>query len=104
MVNIKGFDRQQFINNVKLMVRYDWEPEIDIECKDGKAYGIIAYSFGIDLFDADNKLIKRLDDIADLFELISENDISSATDEFGTDFADDIDSHTLILDGKLYYS
>ncbi len=104
MDEIKRFDRQRFTDNVNLMIGYGWEPEIDIECKDGKAYGIIAYSFGVDFFDADNKFIKRLEDIADLFGIISEEDILSATDEFGLDLSDDIGSHILILDGKLYYS
>ena len=102
MAKSVAFDRQRFVYNLNLMVQYGWEPEIDIKCKDGKTCGIVAYSDWIDIYDENNDLLKTVQKINELFDVIPEENILSAVDDFGLDYSEDLSDKMLIEDGKLY--
>lgn len=96
------FDKQRFIYNLSIMTRYGWEPEIDIECKDGKTRGIVAYGDWLDIYDENHNIIKRIKNIKELFEVIPAETIVSAVDVLGLDYSEDLSDRMLIHDGKLY--
>ena len=102
MAKSVAFDRQRFVYNLNLMVQYGWEPEIDIKCKDGKTRGIVAYSDWIDIYDENNDLLKTVQKINELFDVIPEENILSAIDDFELDYSEDLSGKMLIEDGKLY--
>lgn len=96
------FNKQRFIYNLNLMVQYGWEPEIDIECKDGKIRGIVAYSDWIDIYDENNELIKSIKDVHELFDVIPEENIITAIDDWGVNYSEDLSDRMVIHDGRLY--
>lgn len=101
------FDSQKFIFNVKLMVKYDWEPEIDIKCKDGQNYGLIAYSDGADVYFEDDDFVqmdfvRRIRDITELFDIIPAESILFAIDDLGLDYSKDLSDRITIVDGELW--
>ena len=95
MAKSSAFNIQRFIFNLDLMVKYGWEPEIDIECKDGKIFGIVAYADGLD---------KNVIDVKELFDIIPAENILSAVDDCGLNYSEDLSARMLIKDGKLYLS
>ena len=96
------FNKQRFVYNLNLMVQYGWEPEIDFECKDGKTRGIVAYSGWIDIFDENNKFLKRVQDVNELFDVISAKNIITAIDDCGLNYSEDLSDRMVIEDGQLY--
>ena len=101
------FNSQKFIFNVKLMVKYGWEPEIDIKCKDGQNYGLIAYSDGADVYFEDDDFVqmdfvRRIRDITELFDIIPAESILFAIDDLGLDYSKDLSDRITIVDGELW--
>ena len=95
------FDSQKFIFNVKLMVKYGWEPEIDIKCKDGQNYGLIAYSDWVDFYIEDD-FVRRIRDITELFDIIPAESILFAIDDLGLNYSKDLSDRITIVDGELW--
>ncbi|HIR23551.1 MAG TPA: hypothetical protein IAB32_07190 [Candidatus Scatosoma pullicola] len=104
MAKSSAFNIQRFIFNLNLMVKYGWEPEIDIGCKDGKIFGIVAYADGLDIYDENNNLVKNVIDVKELFDIIPAENILSAVDDYGLNYSEDLSARMLIKDGKLYLS
>ena len=104
MAKSSAFNIQRFIFNLYLMVKYGWEPEIDIGCKDGKIFGIVAYADGLDIYDENNNLVKNVIDVKELFDIIPAENILSAVDDCGLNYSEDLSARMLIKDGKLYLS
>ncbi len=96
------FNKQRFVYNLNLMIQYGWEPEIDFECKDGKTRGIIAYSDWIDIYDENCHIVKRVKNVHELFNVISEEDIIAAIDDCGLNYSEDLSDIMTIEDGQLY--
>lgn len=67
-----------------------------------KKRGIVAYSDWIDIYDENNDLLKTVQKINELFDVIPEENILSAIDDFGLDYSEDLSDKMLIEDGKLY--
>lgn len=103
MIMMKNsFDKQNFIHNLNLMVNYGWEPEIDLECKDGKVRGIVAYRDWIDVYDENYNHIKKIKETDELFDIIPAETIISAIDDFGLDYSEDLSDTLIIEDGELH--
>lgn len=102
MTKSVAFNKRRFIFNLNLMVQYGFEPEIDFECKDGKTRGIVAYSGWIDIYDENNNFVKRVQDINELFDVISAKNIITAIDDCGLNYSEDLSKNILIENGKLY--
>ena len=102
MTKSVAFNKRRFIFNLNLMVQYGFEPEIDFECKDGKTRGIVAYSGWIDIYDENNNFVKRVQDINELFDVISAKNIITAIDDCGLNYYEDLSKNRLIENGKLY--
>ena len=62
----------------------------------------MAYSDWIDIYDENNDLLKTVQKINELFDVIPEENILSAVDDFGLDYSEDLSDKMLIEDGKLY--
>lgn len=97
-----SFNKQRFVYNLNLMVQYGWEPEIVFECKDGKTRGVVAYSGWIDIYDDNNNFVKRVQDINELFDVISAKNIITAIDNCGLNYSEDLSDRMIIDDGQLY--
>lgn len=102
MTKSVAFNKRRFVYNLNLMVQYGFEPEIVFECKDGKTRGIVAYSGWIDIYDENNNFVKRVQDINELFDVISAKNIITAIDDCGLNYSEDLSKNILIENGKLY--
>lgn len=96
------FDRYRFVVNLNLIVRYGWEPEINVKCKNGKSFTIIAYADWIDVYSENNNFVKKVKDVNELFDVIPAENILSVIDDCGLDYSVDWSDRILIEDGQLY--
>lgn len=96
------FDKQKFVYNINLMLQYGWEPEINFECKDGRTRGIVAYSCWIDIYDENNKFVKKVKDVNELFNIIPAENIITAIDDCGLNYSEDLSDRMIIEGGQLY--
>ena len=81
------YNKDLFINNVKYLISYDYEPEITIRLKDDSSVFIIAYKDFIDITLGNDETIK-LEKIEDVFNYI--------------DFEFSIESQSIVVDGELW--
>ena len=63
------YNKDLFINNVKYLISYDYEPEITIRLKDDSSVFVIAYKDFIDITIGNDETIK-LEKIEDVFNYI----------------------------------
>ncbi len=76
--------------------------KLSLNGKDGETRGIVAYSGWIDIYDENNNFVKRVQDINELFDVISAKNIITAIDDCGLNYSEDLSKNILIENGKLY--
>lgn len=93
------YNKELFINNVKYLTLYDYEPEITIRLKDGSSVFIIAYKDFIDITIDNNETIK-LEKIEDVFNLIDFDSIVEI--EGDIDFEFPVEVQSIVHNGDLW--
>ncbi len=93
------YSKDLFIENVQLLISYNYEPEISIYLKNGDLFFVIAYENYVELTDAQNTLI-RLDSIEEIFSHFAFDDID--TIEGDIDFEFPLYSQSIVVDGNLW--
>ena len=94
------YSKTIFIKNVKILLKYDWEPEIEITLTNGKKFLVIAYRNFIDVVDACGSSI-RINSIKEIFDKFEWKQIKSIKELDGFDFSIPIEKQSVIIDGKL---
>ena len=95
------YSKDLFVENVQLLISYDYEPEISIYLKNGNHFFVVAYKNYVELTDAQNTLI-RLDSIEEIFSYFPFEDID--TIEGDIDFEFPLSSQSVVVDGKLWFN
>lgn len=93
------YNKDLFINNVKYLISYDYEPEITIKLNDDSSVFIIAYKDFIDITIGNDETIK-LGKIEDVFNLIDFDSIVEI--EGDIDFEFPIEVQSIVVDGELW--
>lgn len=86
---------------LELLLKYNWEPEIEINFNNGQTILIVAYKTFIDFF-YDNGDCSKFDNIKRALKEIKWNQIKTISDYDGVDFAVPIRKYAKIVDGKLW--
>ena len=93
------YNKDLFINNVKYLISYDYEPEITIRLKDDSSVFVIAYKDFVDITIGNDETIK-LEKIEDVFNLI---DFASILEiEGDIDYEFPIETQSIVVDGELW--
>ena len=95
------YNKALFVENVRQMILYDYEPEISIYLKNGNHFFVVAYKNYVELTDAQNTLI-RLDSIEEIFSYFPFEDID--TIEGDIDFELPLSLQSIVVDGKLWFN
>lgn len=93
------YNKELFINNIKHLTSYDYEPEITIKLNNGSTAFIIAYKDFIDITIDNNETIK-LEKIEDLFYYIDFDSIVEI--EGDIDFEFPIEVQSIVHNGDLW--
>lgn len=93
------YNKELFINNVKYLVLYNYEPEISIKLNNGSNAFIIVYKDFLDLTIDNNEIIK-LKTIEDIFNFINFDSIIEI--EGDIDFEFPIESQSIVVNGELW--
>ena len=92
------YNKELFINNVKCLVMYNYEPELTINLKNEESVFIVAYKDYIELSKSGNTI--KLNCIEDIFNFIHFEDILAI--EGDIDFEYPIQSQSIVIDGNLW--
>jgi hypothetical protein len=93
------YNKDLFINNVKYLTSYNYEPEITIRLKDDISVFVIAYKDFVDITIGNDETIK-LGKIEDVFNLIGFDSIVEI--EGYIDFEFPVESQSIVVDGELW--
>ena len=93
------YNKDLFINNVKYLISYDYEPEITIRLKDDSSVFVIAYKDFVDITIGNDETIK-LEKIEDVFNYIDFDSIVEI--EGGIDYEFPIETQSIVVDGELW--
>ena len=93
------YSKDLFVENVQLLISYDYEPEISIYLKNGDLFFVVAYENYVELTDPQNNLM-RLDSIEEAFSLFAFDDVD--TIEGDIDFGTPLSSQSIVVDGNLW--
>ena len=93
------YNKDLFINNVKYLISYDYEPEITIRLKDDSSVFIIAYKDFIDITIGNDETIK-LGKIEDVFNYIDFDSIVEIEGDIDYEFS--IETQSIVVDGELW--
>ena len=93
------YNKDLFINNVKYLISYDYEPVITIRLKDDSSVFVIAYKDFVDITIGNDETIK-LGKIEDVFNYIDFDSIVEI--EGDIDFEFPIESQSIVVDGELW--
>lgn len=93
------YNKDLFINNVKYLISYDYEPEITIKLNDDSSVFIIAYKDFIDITIGNDETIK-LEKIEDVFNLIDFDSILEIEGDIDYEFP--IETQSIVVDGELW--
>lgn len=93
------YNKDLFINNVKYLISYDYEPEITIRLKDDSSVFIIAYKDFTDITIGNDETIK-LEKIEDVFNYIDFDSIVEI--EGDIDFEFPIEVQSIVHNGDLW--
>ena len=93
------YNKDLFINNVKYLISYDYEPEITIKLNDDSSVFIIAYKDFTDITIGNDETIK-LEKIEDVFNLIDFDSILEI--EGDIDYGFPIETQSIVVDGELW--
>ena len=93
------YKKDLFINNVKYLISYDYEPEITIRLKDDSSVFIIAYKDFIDITIGNDETIK-LGKIEDVFNYIDFDSIVEIEGDIDYEFS--IETQSIVVDGELW--
>ena len=93
------YNKELFINNIKYLTSYDYEPEITIKLNNGSTAFIIAYKDFIDITIDNNETIK-LEKIEDVFNYIDFDSIIKI--EGDIDFEFPIEVQSIVHNGDLW--
>ena len=95
------YNKALFVDNVRQLILYDYEPEISIYLKNGNRFFVVAYKNYVELTDAQNTLI-RLDSIEEIFSYFPFEDID--TIEGDIDFEFPLSLQSIVVDGNLWFN
>ena len=98
---MKQYPKDIFENNVKILLQYDYEPEIEIIFSNGKKMMLIIYKDFIDVFD-ENGECSKLKNVNEFISKINWEEIICIKDLDGLDFSQSIQNQSTIIDGKLW--
>ena len=98
-MNEMKYDKQIFIGNINLLVKYNYEPEITIILKNNEKIFLIAYKEYIDLTLPSNEII-TLKSINELFNYIDINDVAEIQDDIDHQFP--IETQSIVVDNELW--
>ena len=90
-----------FIENIEYLVKYGYEPEIEIIMKDSKKIFIIAYEDFIDFYD-ENDNYQKLDNIKQAVKKIDFLNILDIIEDGGMDLSRPIEEQSVLVDGQLW--
>ena len=93
------YNKDLFINNVKYLISYDYEPEITIKLDDGSSVFIIAYKDFTDITIGNDETIK-LEKIEDVFNYIDFDSIVEI--EGDIDFEFPVKVQSIVHNGDLW--
>ena len=93
------YNKDLFINNVKYLISYDYEPEITIRFKDDSSVFVIAYKDFIDITIGNDETIK-LEKIEDVFNYIDFDSIVEI--EGDIDFEFPVKVQSIVYNGDLW--
>lgn len=95
------YSPQLFIKNIKYLVQYGCEPEIELILQNDKKIFIIAYEDFIDFYDEKGNY-QKLGNIQEVIQKIDFAKIGSIVEYGGIDFSRPIQEQSLLVDGVLY--
>ena len=93
------YNKDLFINNVKYLISYDYEPEITIRLKDDSSLFVIAYKDCVDITIGNDETIK-FKKIEDVFNYIDFDSIVEI--EGDIDFEFPIEVQSIVRKGDLW--
>ena len=93
------YNKDLFINNVKYLISYDYEPEITIRLKDDSSVFVIAYKDFIDITIGNDEIIK-LGKIEDVFNYVDFDSIVEI--EGDIDFEFPVKVQSIVHNGDLW--
>ena len=93
------YNKDLFINNVKYLISYDYEPEITIRLKDDSSVFVIAYKDFVDITIGNDETIK-LEKIEDVFNYIDFDSIVEI--EGDIDFEFPVKVQSIVHNGDLW--
>ena len=93
------YNKDLFINNVKYLISYDYEPEITIRLKDDSSVFIIAYKDFTDITIGNDETIK-LEKIEDVFNIINFDFVLEI--EGDIDFEFPVEVQSIVHNGDLW--
>ena len=95
------YKKSVFKKNIEVLLKYDWEPEIELTMQDGNKLFITVYKDFIDVFD-DPVYCRRVKNINQLLVEIKWSQISKIKELNGVDFTLPIEKQSIIIDGILW--
>ena len=93
------YNKDLFINNVKYLTLYNYEPEITIKLKDDSSVFVIVYKGFIEITIGDDEITK-LEKIEDVFNYIDFDSIVEI--EGDIDFEFPVKVQSIVVDGELW--
>lgn len=96
-----NYSRSIFIHNIEVLIKYNWEPEVEIFLTNKTRIMIVVYKDFVDYINTEGKCIK-CQNIIEALSLIKWNEIETINSLNGIDFSIPIERQSIFLDGVLW--
>lgn len=97
----RKYSKEIFIHNIEVLVKYNWEPEVEIVFIDKKKILIIAYKDFVDYINENREYVK-FENIRVALSVIKWDEIEIINSLGGIDFSIPIEKQSVVDNGKLW--